>query len=107
MGYYTHYQLEIENKSSLSDYSIRELLDNYKRVNELDYCFEETCKWYDYNEDMIKMSIEINDVLFIVMGHGEEVGDHWKHYFYNGNDYLCKGRVVYEEPDLALLGVSP
>lgn len=44
----------------------------------------ESCKWYEYEKDMRKLSEEIKNVLFTLHGEGEESGDIWNAYFLNG-----------------------
>lgn len=44
----------------------------------------ESCKWYEHETDMRKMSEDIKHVLFTLHGEGEESGDIWTAYFLNG-----------------------
>ena len=43
------------------------------------------CKWYDH-EDVLKiLSQKYKQFVFMLGGEGEEQGDVWRKYFYNGN----------------------
>ena len=52
------------------------------------YCFEEdfdlktlsydSWKWYDHDEDMVKLSLRFPNYAFILEGAGEENGDLWR-----------------------------
>lgn len=52
------------------------------------------CKWYEHETDMLTMSNEIPDVVFKLLGEGEESGDIWVKYFLNGQYQVCKAAVV-------------
>jgi len=42
------------------------------------------CSWYDWIEDMVKISRAFPQVIFVVEGWGEETGDWWRAHFVNG-----------------------
>lgn len=46
--------------------------------------FEESIKWYDHVEDMIKLSKVFPETLFIFDGWGEEIGDVWRELYMDG-----------------------
>lgn len=46
--------------------------------------FEESIKWYDHVEDMIKLSKVFPETLFILDGWGEEIGDVWRELYMDG-----------------------
>lgn len=46
--------------------------------------FEESIKWYDHVEDMIKLSKVFPETLFILDGWGEEIGDVWREFYMDG-----------------------
>lgn len=56
-------------------------------------------KWYEHEEDMIKVSKEYPDIVWILDGIGEEGLDLWRKYFYNGKIQRANTRVVYDEFD--------
>ena len=41
-------------------------------------------KWYDFDRDMIALSLNYPEVLFTVEGRGEDQNDMWIHYYYDG-----------------------
>ena len=46
--------------------------------------FEESIKWYDHVEDMIKLSKVFPETLFILDGWGEEIGGVWRELYMDG-----------------------
>lgn len=96
MGYCTSYRLEVGSPSgvnkALVDQSLPGLLIARLRLNSecAEYALDEdgTCgessKWYDHEDDMKKFSKENPGVLFTLHGEGEESGDVWTKYFFNG-----------------------
>lgn len=77
-----------------------ELVGNYIESHEgMNYALEadgnsmESCKWYEYETDMRKMSEEIRQVLFTLHGAGEESEDIWNAYFLNGKMQTEKASI--------------
>jgi len=94
MGYNTDYTLttdtKLENTKKFSD----------KFTDITDYYLEELSgKWYDWNEDMIKISKLYPDTLFTLHGDGEESEDIWTHYFKNGKSQNAKAKITIESFD--------
>jgi hypothetical protein len=91
MGYYTYFEIKASPEV-------------IAKVNEPYEMFEEngvpldTYKWYDYKEDMIKISQEFPDELITVTGEGEESGDQWVAYFKNGESVVYR-REEWYPPD--------
>lgn len=65
--------------------------------------FEESCKWYDHDKDMVAVSRDFPDTLFELSGEGEESGDIWKKYFLNGKVQVAKAKIIFEEFDVKKL----
>lgn len=61
--------------------------------------FEEDCKWYDHNQDMMIISIRYPNILFVLNGIGEEYGDFWKKYYKNGGVQTCQAEISYDKFD--------
>ena len=78
MGYYTDYS--IKTQPALPDVEIA-YGDSTDRRGELQLS---SVKWYEHESDMVALSKEHPDVLFIVDGSGEEHGDVWRKYFKRG-----------------------
>lgn len=99
MGYYTRYSLETDaNDATVED----AILTRIKELSGYNYGpFEDECKWYSFDKDMIAVSKEFPDVLFTLYGEGEESGDVWKAQYKNGLTASVKANLVYPEmPEL-------
>lgn len=127
MGYYTRYELridqsrlakkrtkyleEIENSNlseSLKAITIDCIQTNYGEntitkdtvVNELGFDpFIDSCKWYNHDEDMRRISKIHPDVLYILGGFGEDPGDRWLKYYMNGKSQVEKIEMKFESFD--------
>ena len=72
MGYYTKYQLEVDDEQPLQDDASWKMV--YPQVEEL--LFRDhvnAIKWYDHKADMIQMSDCFPSVRFTLSGVGEEI----------------------------------
>lgn len=58
---------------------------------------DEPTKWYDHENDMREVSLKISNVVFVLDGYGEETGDIWRKYFYNGKVQRTVGKIVFED----------
>lgn len=94
-----------ENKKlSLDDYIANYMIEY--NFSGLDYAIGkdgECCgevKWYDWKEDMAKMSADIPGVLFTLTGQGENgMNDIWRAYFFNGLYQHEKAQIAFSEFD--------
>ena len=59
--------------------------------------FEESTKWYDWEDDMKTFSLLYPDYTFIIEGDGEESDDKWRAYIKNGKSH--SDHMVMEFPD--------
>ena len=89
MGYYTNYAVTVEEDGDM-EVSIA-MADKDMRLERLvasytDYSnpFDEACKWYEWERDMIKMSKDFPKSRFMLEGEGEESGDIWRAWFKAG-----------------------
>ncbi len=109
MGYYTAFRLSAKNVRSLSEYTA--LCEAVKSFGVFDLDLElgpktglitfyasDTHKWYDFEEDMQKVSQEFPHMTFMLEGDGEDYDDFWIEYFQNGNHELCVGSITYPDP---------
>lgn len=83
--------------------------DYIRGHDEMSYAIEpdgsqnDSCKWYDWKDDMIAMSTNFPGVLFKLHGDGEEAGDIWDAYFLNGKSQVCKAEIAIPPLDMAAL----
>lgn len=110
MGYYTNHSLELENKSTRSEQDVRTIVrEKLRSLDILGYALdeefesEESTKWYSHNEDMRKISSEVNDVVFRLKGYGEESEDIWIEYYLNGKSQRCEAKISFDEFDISKL----
>lgn len=99
MGYYTCYELYIDNLGELDDLVVKNVDKAIEEMNVLDsngsprYGWSAYTKWYDHDEDMRLLSYRFPDVVFELRGDGEESEDVWSHY-YKGGRAQTDGLVV-------------
>ena len=107
MGYYTYYDLEMHPAQTEDRWNeIRRaiLAEIYEcapaDVTEAEIeCFlQDSLKWYNYDEDMRRISLAYPDITFVLSGEGEEVEDMWKAYYNNGESEHIDAELVYPEP---------
>ena len=107
MGYYTDYELRI---STQAECDISELGVNLSALLDKVTGYEwdgglelSEVKWYNYDEDMIKISKQLPQILFTLEGDGEEHGDQWVTYYQNGKKQHVRANVTFEPFDPAKL----
>lgn len=108
MGYQTNYKLtwagdvaktkpcshcDGTGKIAVEDI-VQEFVDTepflYSNTQPIADSLEDSCKWYDHEEDMRRLSLKFPDVVFTLNGEGEEAGDVWVKYFRNGKMQVDK-----------------
>lgn len=102
MGYYTYYDLGISphGRNAFSNEEIDELekeidlLNVFESGNIVDgyYC---NAKWYDHDDDMMRLSGRFPDILFSLHGDGENREDMWETYYLNGRMQYCEAEITY------------
>lgn len=109
MGYYTRYNLTaIDTKT---DFPLTEEMearvcarliaisgDAIYDGNTFDGCLNDELKWYDYHMDMIELSKEFPDIMFMLEGEGEERDDNWRLYVHNGESERVRAMLVWNAP---------
>lgn len=94
MGYYTTFSLkvightEIDHEEEISN----EFHDGYP-------VFDESVKWYDYQQDMKEYSLKYPELLFKLEGVGEQNEDMWICYFKNGKMQECPATITFDDFD--------
>ncbi len=103
MGYYTRHELEIVKGDN-------DLIEAFREVSEGAQCAingsgdsEESCKWYNHQDELKKFSLLHPEALFKLSGEGEEGGDIWCEYYQNGKMQLCKAKIVFDDFNAELL----
>src|SRR5688572_1133090 len=97
MGYYTTYDIssnepEIQEAiMALSDYSWE---DDGRLIDS---------KWYDHKKHCLEVSKQFPETVIEVSGEGEESGDIWKSYYFNGKVQECGARITFEPFDRSKL----
>jgi len=56
-------------------------------------------KWYDHEKNMKSLSKEYPSLLFTLSGKGEENGDIWRKYFFNGKMQKATAQITFEKYD--------
>lgn len=104
MGYKTRFKLTALTNRNYSQHDYLKVLaeiDPREFSPEAD-SFEESRKWYNYKDDMRKLSLAFPNTYFLLYGTGEEQGDVWKAYFYNGKVQIIKATLSFkDEPSFA------
>lgn len=114
MGYTTSYTLHAKANRPLTDDDVARIDESLDELEVLDYALTEgwldkynnmiewgACdmvKWYQHEEDMLKISKWFPEFTFCLFGDGESGDDHWAHYFHNGEEELCVAEIVYPSP---------
>ena len=117
MGYYTSYDLSWTGESSetkpchhcagtgkllIAD-AVQEFIDNepflYGNTEAIKGSLEDSCKWYDHEDDMKRLSRRFPKSVFTLKGEGEESGDVWVKYFKNGKMQTSKAEIKLAEFD--------
>lgn len=97
MGYYTEYTLDIIDKNY--KYNEEEILHELEIISEYSDQFLEPIKWYEHEENMLKLSRRYPDIVFKLKGIGEEFPDIWIKYFKNGKMQKCIAKIMFDDYD--------
>lgn len=112
MGYYTNFTLDCyDNRANSFDISFeadfgKALTAALHEINpgyfdddfDLKTLSDDSLKWYDHDEDMVKLSLRFPDYTFILEGEGEDNGDLWRAVYHNGQLECLNVKIVYEKP---------
>lgn len=102
MGYITSYKLKTKGNTDLISQFVEE--NEYAAYAlESNGSTNESCKWYEHEEDCKAFSLKYPETLFELTGEGEESGDIWVKYFKGGKMQVCKAQIVFPLFDHKLL----
>lgn len=112
MGYYIKFKLyavDVETRSPITMleeeiiskrlWEVTEGSDRYTPETFEDAVGQDSMKWYNHEKDMIALSKEYPNILFILEGIGETFPDAWRKWFYNGKFEATYAEVVYPRPE--------
>jgi hypothetical protein len=107
MGYVTDFRLKIEgDESTIKKFLHSEVLVDSWGVplieDVLEYWNDEyvgSHKWYDYSNDMTKISSQWPELTFILTGYGEEPGDIWQYKYKNGYQTGGKAKITFDHEE--------
>lgn len=105
MGYYSDFCLSIDEDSPEQptneefDYIHFKLekISNYSFHNDGGDLKLYDAKWYSYHDDMLQLSTAFPNYVFRLEADGEESGDNWRQYYYNGKTVVIKPIVAWPE----------
>lgn len=110
MGYLTGYNMTVRNINKQQLLKLNELLVHKEIIdyaleqgemtntNEASFATRDFVKWYNYEIDIIEVSQQFPDCVFLLEGDGEDSLDYWREYFKNGEIEYCPGTLTYHEP---------
>ena len=95
MGYTTEFQIE-------STPEVPELLEIIQNLDSNAYANNKTiivtAKWYEFESDLKRLSVEFPNTLLQAKGYGEESGDIWIAYAFNGGYEKHEAIVTFPPP---------
>lgn len=111
MGYYTRFELEVTGVEPDVSGKLWSDLGDLCVFNDMQGrgtdCVAASgwTTWYDYEKDMLALSVKYPGCFFELDGDGEDDDDLWKAYFQNGMTMRCQGYIQrhYDAFDKALM----
>lgn len=108
MGYLTQYTLKVWDPLTLEEIEDQaSIIGNFTQA--VGYAIDsngdcnDSVKWYDWETDTREFSKNNPNYIFFLTGIGEETGDLWQAYFFDGKVQKVEARIEYDPFDLALL----
>ncbi len=83
----------------------REENENAERAFDEDGSSLDFLNWDEFEEDMIALSQQHPDFIFILDGEGQEGSDMWRMYFHNGQVQMCPAVITYPRFNPAGVGL--
>ena len=95
MGYYTRHKLVIQNGSNDLIQKLRDFSDEANYAFDQNGDPEDSTKWYRHQDELKSFSAMHPEVIFKLIGEGEENGDLWHEYYMGGKMQVCKAFITY------------
>lgn len=107
MGYYSAYDLTVTKVGSESDAAaLKEIAREIEKLEVLEcgnldgsYWFCHETKWYEDDDDMIRISEMFPEYLFVLERYGEDREDFGRTYYQGGRSHYCAGTMSFEPFD--------
>jgi hypothetical protein len=97
MGYYTDYEISAQGEHA--DEAVRFLTEVCSGYLGWEDCSIQEVKWYSWESDLKKASLEYPKVLFILDGIGEESPDIWRAWALDGRVERVVASIVAQAPE--------
>lgn len=94
MGYYTQYVFTLEEGPEEQYRSMTREIDGILSCDDLSLYESVYAKWYDYEEDMERLSRAYPEITVRVNGDGEDSDDLWQDFWYNGKRFSERVRFA-------------
>ena len=93
MGYYTSHKLEIvKGDDQFTNYQ-----EEISKISGYPNVFDDSYKWYDREQNMREYSKQHPNTLFKLIGDGEENGDMWHEYYFNGKMQRVDAEIIFAD----------
>ena len=111
MGYYTDYYVEVHGPNQLtiddasndlmgiSGYTWQEPLGPMGAGILANEGHLDGAKWYSRQDDVISVSKDHPNCLFVITGQGEDPSDKWMCWVKDGVYHHCEAEITYKQPD--------
>lgn len=94
MSYRTYFQLEVIGQTDVDHEE--EINQEYNGGWDL---FQDDQSWYEYQQDMKEYSLRYPELIFKLIGSGDQNDDMWICYFKNGKMQECPAIITFDEFD--------
>jgi hypothetical protein len=84
MSYNTWYELKHDAAGDPKKKAIEEYIEANEELRDAVGSNQSHVKWYEHDDDMLKLSKEFPEVTFILSGEGEESDDMWESKYKDG-----------------------
>ena len=111
MGYYSKFELEIRHLHSgdvVVESLSEKIIEKFRSENEFaEFCLEpdgsysDESKWYDAEDDLRDLSKGYPELLFVMLGHGEDE-ERWVTYANNGKSYTEDAKIKITYPKFSI-----